>query len=256
MPIPGTSGNATRPPSTLIPSAKPPKGWKMPVQNCIVWNLFRDGTPDGEASAAADATVIISTASYSTVNRPQNLLFGWNRIQDSTNVAHYQNKVGGNTSIYNTIKDCTGAYSFTCRHGTDNYIGGNWINTNARITIRGRNHTVIGNHLPNSRIEADPGNIPNGSAGEPTWFTETGTKGWTYAEDAKLIGNECAIQVDGIDPRPPFNYTPLRTLIEDHTGSVTISSEARQTIDRRNEAASQMVPVAFELLASEVGPNS
>ena len=121
------------------------------------------------------------------------------------------------------------------------------------MSIRGEGHVIIGN-VSTSRIEAEPGNIEGGSAAEPSWNASTNGTGWTFAEDAKLIGNNCGVVVSGPASNQP--YTPLRTLIENHTGSVTIESGARQTIDRRTLPPSQAVPVASEILASQVGPNS
>jgi hypothetical protein len=164
-----------------------------------------------------------------------------------------QCKASGNTVIYNTLIGAR-SFSITQRHGRRSYIGGNWIpNTRADVNVRGEGHVVIGNYSPTGRITAERGNIEGGSAQEPSWNNSNGP-GWTFAEDAKLIGNNAGLWVRG--PASDLPYPPLRTLIENHTGSVEIHSGARQTIDRRNSPPSMVVPVAYELKASQVGPTS
>jgi hypothetical protein len=228
-------------------------------RNCVVWNLFRDSTPGGEANGADDATVNILTYQYATAKNRQELLVAWNRFQNSTNGQAVQFKASACTCLQNTIENAGVGFSIAHRMGRESYIGGNWCAGSGRINIRGKGNKVLGNYTPNDRIQLDPGNIPVGSEGEDTWATDApGVKGWSHAEDVACIGNTGAIVVNGqnLRWRPPLIYTPLRTLIENHTGSVNISSQARQTIDRRNQPASQVVPVAFRLLASQVGPYS
>ena len=228
---------------------RPRGGLDNTLRNCLVWNLIRGNNAPG--NNLRQPTIQSNAGSYSLFNMDTQFLFGWNRIENGTNESTIQFKAAGNTAVYNTIMNGRD-FALTHRHGRRSYFGGNYIR-GARISIRGEGHTVTGNNS-NSRIEAEPGNIEGGSAAEPSWNSSANGTGWTFAEDAKLIGNNCGIVVSGPGTGQP--YTPLRTLIESHTGSVSIESGARQTIDRRNSSPSIVVPVAYEILASQVGPYS
>ena len=229
---------------------RPRAGADNTLRNCVVWSLIRDNLNPTDGSR--QPTVQSNAGSYSLFNMDTQFLLGWNRIQNGNNDNTVQFKASGNTAIYNTITNGRN-FSLTHRHGRRSYFGGNWIQGGV-LNIRGEGHAIIGN-VSTSRIQCEPGNIEGGSAAEPSWNSSVNGVGWTFAEDAKLIGNNCGITVDGpngtVQP-----YAPLRTLIESHTGSVSIVSGARQAIDRRNDPPSQVVPVAYELLASQVGPYS
>jgi hypothetical protein len=220
--------------------------------NCIVWNLFRDSATGIGSSGAADSTLKLHQFTYAGSQRVQNLLVAWNRFQGGTNAYPFQTKVSGNVVLQNTVDiPSKGGASISFRIGRNNYAGGNYVVSGGPISMYGKGHKIFGNR---SGVRLRPGNASEDQMS--TWNSSVQGKAWTFAEDVDCIGNIGSITVEGPDPSRKLLLAPLRTLIENHTGSVTISSEARETIDRRNEAASQVVPVAYELLASQVGPLS
>ena len=232
---------------------RPRGGDDLTFRNCFVWNLLKNGSrPDQNDRRPYFQS---NFATYSLFNNETETLVAWNRFENMNMEHIIQFKGSGNYAIYNTIANCSVGFTITHRHGRRSYFGGNYlVNVGGVISIRGEGHEIIGNYYPGGRIRPSPGNIEGGSAAKSSWNSSANGVGWTFAEDAKLIGNTSSILVDATVTGQP--YTPLRTLIEDHTGSITIESGARQTIDRRNAAASQVVPVAFQLSASDVGPYS
>lgn len=217
-------------------------------RNCFVRNHIFGSSGTSSSNPAA---VQITALNYTRFNDILETLFAQNLVEDNGYVFAFEVK-GSNTSIVqNTFKGNSTAIAM--RHGRNHIVSGNWI-PDGGISIRGDDALVEGNvNSPQtgSPIVANMGNIPDGSLGEPT---TTERPGWTYARRAKFIGNTAPLRLrEGTATRP---YPSVDSLIEDHTGTISIEGGVTGTVDRRNDPASITVTTAFELTSADVGPNA
>jgi hypothetical protein len=258
-PIYGGDGSAGTSLRIAIRTGESSTGEFMPTDTWVHHNLFRDfpdkPNPPNYSSGQNDAlewgeTVRPFTPAFST-----RLYFEFNMIlrclsgQGGPGVGFVDLKTGGGSVCrYNTWKE---SYNKLAQRGPtllgitfeSNYFDG--TNSTA-MSIHGCGNRIIGNVCNGSRIDLVSGQGPCGEL-PPASRNDHAT-----CNAAVVAGNEASVRVG--PHYGPSPYVPAtNTLIEQHTGTVTLQDETG-TINNSGQPTSINFAPAVALTESQVGP--
>jgi hypothetical protein len=153
-------------------------------------------------------------------------------------------KVGGIVARHNTVRDSAPGMGLNIRFGSNTVVESNWME-NGGTVVHGGNHRVACN---------DYGNGPGVRlrAGDVEW--NSGVNGHPRARNVLVAGNLGPLIV-GHAPLSSATLPVQNSVIEDHTGSITLESGFHTgTIDNRDQASDLKCAQAVPLRVAQVGP--
>lgn len=150
-------------------------------------------------------------------------------------------KIGGNIVRRNTVINSGSASTISHRLGIASTYDANWIAT-GRLQTRNPDTIAVCNRIRGSKLYVMAGTEPP--------LTEN--NGQPAALNNHIAGNDGPLEV-GYQPNGTYVEEAEGTLIEDHTGVITLSHELTTT-NNFDQAATYDCTPAVELQTNQVGP--
>jgi hypothetical protein len=205
-------------------------------------NYFHDST------GGSDRNVIVAGNLGGQFCSISNSIVEYNLIENWEHGSCLSTKGGGTTFQFNT---CSGNRNEgpRVRQGDENKFIANWIESRNGLRIYRYGNVVIGNRFIGGPLRISSGNC---DAKPDEQVTKVCDEGYVPATNTLVVGNVGPIEVgfnfSGYDTMPARS-----TRIEAHDGSMKFGKHVGTT---QAATTNRIVPEAFKLLPSQVGPNA